>query len=136
MLTGRQLIFRYSTFAVLATAVNFISQTAVLTLVGSTYGVGISLVAGTLAGFIAKYVLDKKYLFFDELGSVKRETTKMLLYGLTAVITTLAFWSLELGAWGLWHTPMAKYTGGAIGLCIGYFAKYRLDRRFVFCFEP
>ena len=87
-------------------------------------------------GFIVKYVLDKRYIFFDDVGSVKRETAKVFLYALTAVVTTLIFWSLELGAWTLWHTSLAKYAGGTVGLGVGYFAKYTLDRRFVFSCEP
>jgi putative flippase GtrA len=132
MLSAPSLILRYSLFAALAMLANFISQAFLLRLVGPWHGIGISLLGGTLVGFFVKYVLDKRFIFFDGFHSARHETMKLGLYGVTAVLTTLVFWSLELGAWVIWHTAFAKYLGGVIGLCIGYLAKYMLDRRYVF----
>jgi putative flippase GtrA len=132
MLSAPRLIPRYGLFAALAMLANFISQALVLRLVGPSHGISISLLGGTLAGFFVKYALDKRFIFFDGFHSARHETMKLGLYGVTAILTTLVFWSLELGAWILWHTSFAKYVGGAIGLCIGYLTKYVLDRRYVF----
>ena len=46
--------------------------------------------------------------------------------------TTVIFWAAELGTAALTSDPRAPYIGGAVGLMLGYFIKYRLDRRFVF----
>ena len=48
------------------------------------------------------------------------------------VFTTLIFWSLEFGFTLLFQTKEMRYLGGIIGLAIGYFTKYQLDKRFVF----
>ena len=56
----------------------------------------------------------------------------MTLYALFSVVTTLIFWTMEVAFWTIWQTSVAKYTGAALGLSIGYTAKYALDRRYVF----
>ena len=45
---------------------------------------------------------------------------------------TLLFWSFEIAFWKIGGTELAKYLGAAIGLAIGNFAKYLLDRSFTF----
>lgn len=133
MLSATGLIARYSLFALVATAANFLGQSLVLQLAPtSSHGLTISILSGTLIGFAVKYLLDKKFIFFDAFGSTTREGVKVFLYGVTAIFTTLIFWSFELGAFAVWHNSFAKYAGGAVGLSIGYFTKYLLDRRFVF----
>lgn len=132
MLTTTGLIARYSLFALLATVANFLGQSIVLQLTPTPHGIVVSILSGTLVGFAVKYVLDKKFIFFDNFGSTTKEGVKVILYGVTAIFTTLIFWSFELGAFAVWHNSFAKYAGGAAGLSIGYFAKYLLDRRFVF----
>jgi putative flippase GtrA len=126
-----QLFFRYVVFAVISTLVNFAVQEVVV----QTFPIAplmTSLMAGTIAGFAVKYLLDKKWVFYDGYTSHAGEARKVALYGMFSVLTTVIFWSFELGFWAIWGTDAAKYTGGAIGLAIGYISKYALDRRFVF----
>lgn len=132
MLSATGLVARYSLFALLATAANFLGQSIVLQLTPAPHGIALSILSGTLIGFAVKYVLDKKFIFFDDFASTTKESFKVVLYGVTAIFTTLIFWAFELGAFAVWHNSFAKYAGGAVGLSIGYFAKYLLDRRFVF----
>ena len=47
------------------------------------------------------------------------------------MLTTALFWSSELLAFAIGHTPAWKYTGGGLGLVLGYLLKYYLDHRFV-----
>ena len=123
--------FRYVLFAILSTLVNFAAQEAVITTM-PTDTLLPSILAGTAAGFVVKYLLDKYWIFYDGYASAGSEARKVTLYGLFSVLTTLIFWASEIAFWSIWQTDLAKYTGGALGLAFGYALKYQLDRRFVF----
>ncbi|WP_105382986.1 GtrA family protein [Neorhizobium alkalisoli] len=126
-----RLAARYVVFAVASTVVNFaVQETVVQT--APTEPLALSILAGTVAGFAVKYVLDKKWIFFDDYTSHESEIRKIALYGMFSVLTTAVFWCFEVAFWSLWRTEFAKYFGGALGLAIGYISKYALDRRFVF----
>jgi putative flippase GtrA len=129
---------RYALFAVISAIVNFAAQEATLRLWElSPLPVPAppllaALLVGTAAGFAVKYLLDKHLVFHDRSASQGEEARKVALYGLFSVATTALFWSVELGFWIAFGTAEAKYLGGAIGLGLGYAAKFALDRRFVF----
>lgn len=122
---------RYAAFAVVATAVNLLTQRGVFAVYadgGAVYG---ALALGTLTGLVTKYALDKRWIFADRSTGVANHARKFSLYSMMGVVTTVIFWGMELafdtllgGGW--------RYIGGALGLVIGYVVKYRLDRRFVF----
>jgi len=120
--------FRYVLFAVVSTLVNFGTQELVIGMAP----LAMSIFAGTAAGFAVKYVLDKKWIFHDGYTTPAHEARKVTLYALFSVLTTIVFWGFEITFWLVWQTDVAKYAGGAIGLAIGYLAKFALDRRFVF----
>lgn len=122
---------RYVLFAVVATLVNFATQEIVIG-IAPLAPLALSILAGTALGFAVKYLLDKKWIFYDRYTSHSDEAWKVTLYGLFSVLTTAVFWGFEIGFWMIWQTDLAKYTGGAIGLAIGYLTKYALDCRFVF----
>lgn len=127
-----QLIVRYALFAVIATLVNLLTQRAVLAVLSDGLGFALAIFAGTAAGLIIKYVLDKKWIFFENTGGIATEGRKFGLYTLTGVVTTLIFWTTETAFWLTWDTDQARELGAVIGLAIGYCVKYNLDRRFVF----
>ena len=52
---------------------------------------------GTGIGLVVKYALDKKYIFYYATRHIKEDVQKLILYGFMAVITTIIFWSFELG---------------------------------------
>jgi len=123
---------RYAAFAVVATLLNLLFQflsLLVYTGMGSLY---IAMAAGTLAGLIAKYVLDKKFIFYHKPESKKRDATKFFFYSLTGVFTTFIFWGTEILFDALLDTEVAKYVGAVIGLAIGYVIKFYLDKTYVF----
>jgi putative flippase GtrA len=91
-----------------------------------------SLSAGTAIGFIAKYLLDKEFVFADPYTGPSGESRKLILSLLFSVATTLLFWATEVIFWLVWQTQESKYAGAALGLAIGYGAKFVLDRAFVF----
>jgi len=122
---------RYVLFVVFAGLGNLFSQEAVVR-VAPALPLMASVLVGTGVGFVIKYALDKRWIFFDDYESHTEEIRKVIVYGLFSVLTTLIFWAVEIGAWRHWETSFAKYTGAVIGLAIGNLIKYLLDRRFVF----
>ena len=127
-----RLIFRYALFAVVATLINLATQRAVLTLFGTGPGFGLAIFCGTATGLLAKYVLDKRWIFFDNMQEMRREGRQFALYTLTGIGTTLLFWGTESVFWFVWRTEAMRELGAVLGLAVGYVVKYRLDRRFVF----
>ena len=122
---------RYILFAVLATLVNLGTQEMTIR-IAPVAPLTSSIIMGTAAGFILKYVLDKKWVFDDDYGGHRQEFQKIALYGVFSVLTTLVFWGSEVAFWMIWQTDLAKYTGAVLGLAIGYAAKFILDRTYVF----
>jgi putative flippase GtrA len=122
---------RYVLFAVLATLANLAAQEAVVR-IAPLAPLALSILAGTIVGFAVKYVLDKKWIFYDPFTDHRDEARKISLYGLFSVVTTLVFWGFEVTFWTIWRTDVAKYAGAVLGLSIGYTAKYVLDQTFVF----
>ncbi len=87
---------------------------------------------GTVAGLIVKYVLDKKYIFYDKSESKKEDSKKFILYSIMGLFTTAIFWATELIFDHYSDHTYAKYVGAVVGLSIGYVIKYFLDKKFVF----
>ncbi|MGP1358066.1 GtrA family protein, partial [Roseicyclus sp.] len=91
-----------------------------------------ALAAGTLVGLVVKYLLDKRWIFYDTTRGARAQGAQFLLYALMGVATTAIFWITETAAWMIWRTDLAREAGAVLGLSIGYLTKYLLDRRFVF----
>ena len=117
---------RYVLFAVVATVANLAAQEIVVRL-APVAPLALSIAAGTVVGFAVKYVLDKKWVFYDRFTSHRDEARKISLYGLFSVFTTLVFWGFEVTFWTIWRTDLAKYTGAVLGVAIGHAAKFVLD---------
>ena len=131
-MTTVHLALKYSGFAVLATLANLLAQEISIRLYADSYAVVVAMLMGTLAGWISKYLLDKNYIFDFKTSSHRQDFKKFLSYGLTGVLTTVVFWSFELGFEFFFGTKSARYLGAVIGLSIGYGIKYHLDKHFVF----
>ena len=98
-------------------------------------GVGtveISILTGTILGFLSKYYLDRKYIFFYRFVNLKNDFKILSLYIFMSVIATLIFWSVEVLFDQIFEVRYMRYVGAILGLSIGYTIKYVLDRRFVF----
>lgn len=131
-LTARALAARYVAFAAIATLANLGAQRLVFATVAHEGRFTLALVVGTGVGLVTKYVLDKKWIFFDRARKVAEESRMFTFYTLTGVGTTLIFWGAESLFWVLGGTQSAREAGAVLGLAVGYAIKYRLDRRFVF----
>jgi len=134
--TGTSLALRYGGFAVIATVVNLGMQRIVLWGTSaaevSPARFALAVAAGTLAGLVIKYLLDKRWIFFDQTSGARAQGAQFLLYALMGVVTTLIFWATETAFWIIWQTDLARETGAVLGLTVGYVTKYILDRRYVF----
>lgn len=123
---------KYTIFAVIATMANIGSQDISLRLYNGIHAIVLSVLVGTAVGLVVKYVLDKKYIFQFQVKNTAHDTQLFILYAVTGVITTLIFWGFEFGFNYIFQSKAMRYTGGTIGLAIGYVIKYQLDKRFVF----
>jgi hypothetical protein len=127
-----KLAITYSILALIATAVNIGVQDVVIRSYMGAYDILISILAGTAAGLVVKYLLDKRYIFRYNTRSFVHEGKTFVLYTLTGLVTTFIFWGLEFYFHYQFQTKSMRYVGGIMGLAIGYMAKYNLDKRFVF----
>ncbi|MDC0590730.1 GtrA family protein [Gammaproteobacteria bacterium] len=125
------IFFRYVLFCIVATLVNLITQRIFLELFFIGYYF-IALIFGTLTGLITKYILDKNYIFKDFDHTIKNNSKKFSLYTFNGIFTTVIFWGTESLFFFVYGTTLAREFGAVIGLSIGYFFKYKLDKRYVF----
>ena len=133
-MTGKTLIMRYGVFAILAVFVNLATQRLVLAIGGDSEGLALALAiaAGTIAGLVVKYVLDKRWIFYDGATGLSTQSRQFALYSAMGLITTVIFWGSETLFWYIWRTDLMRELGAVLGLGVGYVTKYQLDKRFVF----
>lgn len=123
---------KYLFFAIIATALNLLTQALCFKLYAGTYSLYAAMAFGTAAGLISKYILDKRYIFSYQPANHVDDAHRFVLYTATGVVTTALFWATEIVFDTLWRHDLAKYVGAVLGLSIGYFVKYQLDKRYVF----
>ena len=126
------LVIRYTAFAVVAVAVNLLVQRIVLLGGDGVVWFVLAMGVGTLAGLVVKYVLDKRWIFYDVTAGATAQGKQFGLYSVMGLVTTAIFWATETAFWVIWETDFARELGAVIGLSVGYITKYQLDRRFVF----
>ena len=126
------LVLRYALFAPVATVVNLMLQRLVLAISPTTIGYVLGLIIGTVVGLGVKFILDKLYIFGDRASGFASNGRSFLKYASTGIATTLIFFTIETAFWLYWGTQTMREAGALLGLAIGYVAKYRLDRHFVF----
>ena len=123
---------KYIIFALIATAVNIGAQDIVIRNYIGAFDILISVVVGTGAGLVVKYILDKHYIFRFRARDAAHDTRTFALYTVMGLVTTVIFWGFEFGFHHIFETKEMRYLGGVIGLAIGYLTKYHLDKRYVF----
>ena len=127
-----RLAITYGILAFVATAANIGAQDLLLRVYSGPHDILVSVFVGTAVGLALKYVLDKRFIFRFQARSLVHDGRTFALYALMGVLTTAIFWGFEFGFHHLFESKEMRYLGGVIGLACGYFAKYRLDKRFVF----
>ena len=125
------IFFKYVLFCLVAILVNLTIQRIFLELIFEDNYI-VALIFGTLTGLITKYFLYKNYIFKDFDHSLKNNSKKFTMYSVNGVFTTIIFWGTESLFYFVYSTSFARELGAIIGLSIGYFLKYRLDKKYVF----
>ena len=126
------IILKYGFFSTAAIIINIASQRIIFSISNSEYVFALAILTGTITGFISKYIFDKYFIFHDYSSVFAEETKKILKYSFFAVFTTLIFWFTEYTFWHIYQTHDAREIGAIIGLTIGYYIKYNLDKKYVF----
>ncbi len=127
-----KLAITYAILALIASIANFAAQDVATTIYGGVLSIPISVVFGTGIGLVVKYVLDKRYIFQFKARNAAHDGKTFILYTVMGLVTTVIFWGFEFSFQYFFETKEMRYFGGAIGLAIGYVAKYLLDNRYVF----
>ncbi len=127
-----QLVLRYILFAVIATAANLGIQRLVLLVSNNVFSYSLALFSGTLIGLAIKYLLDKRYIFLDRSTGLGTHSRQFSLYTAMGIVTTCIFWGTETAFWFMYQSDTMREIGALLGLALGYFVKYRLDRKYVF----
>ena len=122
----------YAIIALIATAANLGAQALSVRVWTGLWHIEISVLIGTAVGLVLKYVLDKIYIFRFKADGALHDLQTFILYTGMGVVTTLVFWGFEFGFYQAFQDKSLRYPGGLIGLVLGYWAKYHLDKRFVF----
>jgi len=123
---------KYICFAVLAISLNLFAQYLLLLIYGGEGALYLAILTGTGVGLVAKYILDKKYIFYHQPSNGRKGAHMFLLYSLTGVFTTVLFWGTELLFDYVYASENAKYIGAILGLSVGYICKYFMDKKYVF----
>lgn len=131
-LTAIKTILVYTLFAVLSTVINIGSQMLFIWAYSGAYSVEISILVGTAAGLPLRYFLEKRYIFNFTSQNLTHDGKLFVLYSAMGVITTLIFWGTEYAFHLIYETDFMRYVGGVIGLAVGFYIKYQLDKKYVF----
>jgi len=122
----------YTVFASLSTVINISSQMLSMAIYKGTYAVEISILVGTATGLPLRYLLEKRYIFNFKSSNIKHDGQLFLLYSFMGVFTTAIFWFTEYVFHLSFTDDLMRYVGGVVGLSIGFYIKYRLDKKYVF----
>jgi putative flippase GtrA len=127
-----KIVVLYILFASISTLVNIGSQMLSIYVYRGIYAVEFSIFFGTLSGLPIRYILEKRYIFSFQSKNIKHDGQLFILYSFMGVFTTAFFWGLEYAFHLIFAKEFMRYLGAIIGLTIGYFIKYQLDKHFVF----
>lgn len=131
-MTRPRLSILYASFATLSIAVNLLTQDAILSIFDQRFALLSAIALGTLAGLALKYTLDKIWIFSYKADNAIHDIRTFIAYSTMGIVTTGIFWATEYVATLISSASFVRNTGAIIGLVIGYYIKYHLDKRFVF----
>ena len=130
--TATKIAILYTLFALISTAINIGSQMLSIWIYKGPLSVEISILVGTTMGLPPRYFLEKRYIFNFISKNLVHDGKLFVLYSTMGVITTLIFWGTEYAFHLIYDTDFMRYLGGIIGLSIGFYVKYQLDKKYVF----
>jgi len=127
-----RLAILYTVIALVATATNIGAQELTVRAYAGPFQIALSVFIGTGVGLVVKYLLDKSFIFGFQARDAKHDAQTFGLYTVMGIATTAIFWGFEFGFNHVFESKEMRYVGGLIGLAIGYWTKYHLDKRYVF----
>ena len=130
--TATKIAVLYTLFAVASTAINIGSQLVSIWIYKGSFSVEISILVGTVMGLPFRYFLEKRYIFNFTSKNLVHDGKLFIFYSAMGVVTTLIFWGTEYAFHLIYDTDFMRYLGGIIGLSIGFYVKYQLDKKYVF----
>ena len=122
----------YALFALLSICMNIGAQMLSILVYNGAYSVEISILVGTAVGLPLRYFLEKRYIFVFTSKNLAHDGRLFAFYTAMGVITTLIFWGTEYAFHLIYGTDSMRYIGGVIGLAVGFYVKYQLDKKYVF----
>lgn len=122
----------YTLFALISIVINIGSQMLFIWAYKGPYSVEISILIGTAAGLPLRYLLEKRFIFAFTSKNLVHDGRLFVFYSAMGVITTFIFWGTEYAFHLIYDTDVMRYVGGVIGLAIGFYVKYQLDKKYVF----
>lgn len=122
----------YYIFAAVAIICNLLTQRLVLFWGNDAIFYIFAVLTGTFFGLVVKYFLDKNWIFKASIKNKSNNKKQFVFYSLTGVFTTSIFWAFETVFWIMSHSHAMRELGAIIGLVLGYFVKFRLDKSYVF----
>lgn len=122
----------YTAFAALSTVLNIGAQMLSMAVYDGPRAVELSILVGTAAGLPLRYVLEKRFIFAFRSDGLAHDGRLFVLYGFMGVFTTAIFWGVEYAFHLFFRTDAMRYVGGVLGLAIGFYVKYQLDKKYVF----
>jgi len=122
----------YTIFAAFSVAINIGAQMLSIFYYKGLYSVEVSILIGTAAGLPLRYLLEKRYIFAFKSNNIVHDGRLFVLYSFMGVFTTAIFWGVEYAFHFIFATDAMRYVGGVIGLAIGFYVKYQLDKKYVF----
>jgi putative flippase GtrA len=131
-MTFQTVALRYAAFAVIATVVQVAARRAVLQFSDTGVYFAAAVRAGTIAGLVVKYLLDRRCIFCDAETGVKDLRRKFFVHTTMGFVTTPIFWLREIASWLIWRANLVRELNAKIGLSIGDVGKRNLDQRFLF----
>ena len=130
--TSLKIAVLYTLFAVLSTVINISSQMISIWVYNETFAVELSILVGTAMGLPLRYFLEKRYIFAFTSKNLAHDGKLFVFYSAMGVITTLIFWGTEYAFHLIYDTDSMRYAGGIIGLALGFYVKYQLDKKYIF----
>jgi putative flippase GtrA len=127
-----RLAILYALIALIATGTNIGAQELAVRAYDGPFQIALSIFIGTGVGLVVKYLLDKAFIFGFKARDTMHDVQTFGLYTVMGIATTAIFWGFEFGFNHLFQSKEMRYLGGLIGLAIGYWTKYHLDKRYVF----
>jgi putative flippase GtrA len=130
--TAMTIALLYSLIASISTFITIGSQMLSMSIYKGLYAVEISILVGTAAGLPLRYLLEKRYIFSFKSSNIAHDGRLFVLYSFMGLFTTAIFWGTEYTFHLIFADELMRYIGGVIGLAIGFYVKYRLDKKHVF----